>query len=89
MCLLVLFFNFRSRRGRADVMAFIWLTLAYFPAYGVLARLNAGWVIAILAPYPPAPALLSIAVAGFECAILAVLVLRRIRAAGEFRPAAA
>jgi hypothetical protein len=87
--LLVLFLNFRSRRGRADIMAFIWLSLAYFPAYGVLAQLNAGWVIAVLAPYPPAPALFSIAVAGFECAILAVFVLRRIRGAGQFRPAAA
>jgi hypothetical protein len=87
--LLVLFLNFRSRRGRADIMAFIWLTLAYFPAYGVLAYLNVGSVIAILAPYPPAPALLSIAIAGVESAVLAVLVLRRIRGAGQFRPAAA
>jgi hypothetical protein len=87
--LLVLFLNFGSRRGRADIMAFICLVLVYFPAYGVLATLHAGSVITILAPYPPAPALLSIGVAGFECVVLATLVLRRMRAAGEFKPAAA
>jgi hypothetical protein len=87
--LLVLFFNFGSRRGRGDIMAFICLVLVYFPAYGVLAFLHAGPVITILAPYPPASALLSIGVAGFECVVLAVLVLRRMRAAGEFKPAAA
>jgi len=87
--LLVLFLNFGSRRGRGDIMAIICLALVYFPAYGVLAFLNAGLVITILAPYPPAPALLSIGVAGVECAVLAALVLRRMRAAGEFKPAAA
>jgi hypothetical protein len=87
--LLVLFLNFGSRRGRGDIMAFICLVLVYFPAYGVLAFLHAGPVITILAPYPPASALLSIGVAGFECVVLAVLVLRRMREAGEFKPAAA
>jgi hypothetical protein len=87
--LLVLYFNFASRRGRADLMASICLLIAYFPAYGVLASLNAGLLVPFLAPYPPASPLISIGAPGIETVILAVLVLRRLRAAGEFRPAIA
>jgi hypothetical protein len=70
-------------------MAAICLGIVYFPAYGVLVSLNAGLLVPFLAPYPPASPLLSIGAPGIESLILAMLVLRRIRGAGEFRPVAA
>jgi len=87
--LFVLYLNFVSRRGRTDLMAAICLGIVYFPAYGVLVSLNAGLLVPFLAPYPPASPLLSIGAPGIESLILAMLVLRRIRGAGEFRPVAA
>ena len=87
--LLVLYFNFGTKGGRADLIALIVLVIIYFPAYGVLAALYATSLIPILAPYPAASPLISIAAPGTEAGILAVLVLQRMRAAGRFRPVAA
>ena len=87
--LLVLFFNFGRRGARADLIAIIVLVIAYLPASGVLAMLHADVLIPILAPYPTASPLTSIAAPGIEAVILAALVLRRMQAAGQFRPASA
>lgn len=84
--LLVLFFNFGRRGGRADMIAIIVLVIAYLPGSGVLAMLHATALIPILAPYPAASPLISIAAPGIEAGILAALVLQRVRAAGRFRP---
>jgi hypothetical protein len=84
--LLVLFFNFGGRGGRADLIAIIVLVIAYLPASGVLAMLHADVLIPILAPYPTASPLISIAAPGIEAGIVAALVLQRMRAAGRFRP---
>jgi hypothetical protein len=88
-CFVVLIFNFGPRRGRADLAAFICLLLAYFPAVGILASLGASSLIPILAPYPAASSLITIGVPLIECSIMGMLVLRRARAAGRFKPAVA
>jgi hypothetical protein len=87
--LVVLFFNFGSRQGRADMLAIVCLALVYGPGAGVLATLRLSTLIAVLVPYPGAPPLITIAAPAIESAILGMLVLRRMRAAGRFRPAAA
>jgi hypothetical protein len=84
--LVVLFFNFGSRRGRADLAAFICLLLAYFPAVGILASLGATSLISILAPYPAASPVITIGAPVIECLIMVALVLRRAQAAGRFKP---
>ena len=87
--LVVLFFNFSGRQARADMAAIICLALAYLPGAGVLATLHLTMLVPILAPYPAAPPLITIAAPAIESAILGFFVLRRMRAAGRFRPVAA
>jgi hypothetical protein len=83
--LVVLFLNFGPRRGRADLAAFIWLLLAYFPVVGILVSLGATWLIPIVAPYLAASPLINIGAPLIECSILGTLVLRRAQAAGRFK----
>ena len=87
--LIILFFNFGTRRGRADLTAFICLALAYFPVVGILATLGATWLIPIFAPYPASSPLITIGAPLIECLVMGVLVLRRAQAAGRFKPIAA
>ncbi len=87
--LVVLYFNFGPRRGRADFLAFIYLALAYFPVAGVLLALGATSLLPLVTPYPAAPPLISIGAPLTECVGMGLLVLHRARAAGRFKPAAA
>jgi hypothetical protein len=87
--LIVLFFNFGGRGGRADMAASICLVLAYFPVVWILALLGANALIPLVAPYPAASPLITIGAPVIECSIMVVLVLRRAQAAGRFRPAVA
>jgi hypothetical protein len=87
--LVVLYFNFGKRRGRADLMAFICLLLAYFPLLGILVSLGITALIPIVAPYPPASPLITIGAPLIECLVLGLLVLKRTRAAGRFKAVAA
>jgi hypothetical protein len=87
--LVVLYFNFGKRRGRADLMAFICLLLAYFPLLGILVSLGITSLIPIVAPYPPASPLITIGAPLIESLILGLLVLKRTRAAGRFKAVAA
>ena len=87
--LVVLFFNFGSRRARADLTAFICLLLVYFPVTGILATLGATSLIPIVAPYPASSPLITIGAPLIECLVMGVLVLRRAEAAGRFKPAVA
>jgi len=87
--LIVLFFNFGARGGRADMTAFVCLMLAYFPVLWILALLGANALIPLVAPYPAASPLITIGAPMIECSIMVVLVLWRAQAAGRFRPAAA
>ncbi len=87
--LVVLFFNFGSRRARADLTAFICLLLVYFPVTGILATLGATSLIPIVAPYPAPTPLITIGAPLIECLVMGALVLRRAEAAGRFKPAVA
>jgi hypothetical protein len=87
--LVVLYFNFGKRRGRADLAAFICLLLGYFPLLGILVSLGITALIPIVAPYPPASPLITIGAPLIECLILGLLVLKRTRAAGRFKAVAA
>ena len=87
--LVVLYFNFGRQRGRADLMAFICLLLAYFPLLGILVSLGITSLIPIVAPYPPASPFITIGAPLIESLILGLLVLKRTRAAGRFKAVAA
>jgi len=87
--LIVLFFNFGSRRARADLTAFICLMLAYFPVAGILVSLRATSLIPLVAPYPAAAPVYTVGAPVIECLIMAALVLRRAQVAGRFKPAVA
>jgi hypothetical protein len=83
--LVVLYFNFGKRRGRADLAAFICLLLGYFPLLGILVSLGLTTLIPVVAPYPPASPLITIGAPLIECLILGLLVVRRAQAAGRFK----
>jgi hypothetical protein len=87
--MLVLFFNFGPRRGRADLTAWICLMLIYFPIAGILVTLHATSLIPLVAPYPAANPVISIGAPLVEALGLGLLALNRARAAGRFKPAAA
>jgi hypothetical protein len=86
---IVLFFNFGSRRGRADLTAFICLALIYFPMSGILATMGATSLIPLFAPFPAPSLLITIGAPLIECLVTGFLVLRRAQAAGRFKPALA
>ena len=87
--LLVLYFNFGSRRQRGDATAFICLLLVYFPAMGILLALNLYTLLPLLAPYLLANPLVILAVPLAEVAGLGLLVLGRLNRAGRFAAAPA
>ncbi|MEA2779830.1 MAG: hypothetical protein QOK29_1374 [Rhodospirillaceae bacterium] len=87
--LVVLFFNFGAQRGRADLTAFICLMLVYFPLSGILVTLGQIQFLPLLVPSPLANPIFGIAAPFVECAVLGTLVLGRLNAAGQLRPATA
>jgi len=87
--LLVLLVNFRSRRGRADLGAFLCLMLLHIPLPVILRFFGLGGVIPVFAPYPLASGLVNIAFPIVETFGLWWVVRGRLQAAGRFAAATA
>ncbi len=86
--MLVLAVNFRSRRGRADMGAFLCLMLVHVPLPVILRSIGLGDLVPIFAPYPLASGLVNIALPIVEAFGLWWLVRGRLQAAGRFAAAA-
>ncbi len=87
--LLVLAVNFRSRRGRADVAAFLCLVLLYSPLPVILRATGFGDLVPVFSPYPLAPGLVNIVLPIVETLGLWWVVRGRLQAAGRFAAATA
>ena len=87
--LLVLVVNFRSRRGRADIGAFLILMLLHLPLPVILNFFGLVDVIPVFAPYPLASGLVNIVVPIIEAFGLWWFIRGRVQAAGRFAVATA